>query len=170
MFKDYYKILGISYPSSRDEIKRAYRNMSLKWHPDKNIEKEAIRVMQDINEAYAILKDVEKKSRYDAEYSYFTKSSSFSSSKNRDNQSNKDSSENNETSPKWSYNYDVKDDHLKEDIKNAREYARKIVDEFLRDLKETSKVAIKAGTKSALQYAIALVIASLILSILGLLF
>lgn len=55
MFKDYYKILGIQRQASVQEIKSAYRIMSMKWHPDKNPNVDVTSVMQDINEAYAIL-------------------------------------------------------------------------------------------------------------------
>lgn len=68
MFKDYYKILGVAQSSSISEIKSAYRTMSIKWHPDRNPSFKAKTVMQDINEAYAILNDEEKRHRYDVEY------------------------------------------------------------------------------------------------------
>ena len=61
MFKDYYKILGIHRQASAQEIKSAYRAMSIKWHPDKNPNVNVTSIMQDINEAYAILKDEEKR-------------------------------------------------------------------------------------------------------------
>lgn len=61
MFKDYYKILGISRQASAQEIKSAYRTMSKKWHPDINPGMDVTSIMQDINEAYAILKDENKK-------------------------------------------------------------------------------------------------------------
>lgn len=54
-FKDYYKILEICFPSNDDEIKTAYRRMSLKWHPDKNPGIDTSNLMIDINEAYYIL-------------------------------------------------------------------------------------------------------------------
>ena len=69
MLKDYYSILGISFNASEDEIKRAYRAMSRKWHPDTNPGIDTTAIMQDINEAYYVLKDPLTKARYDAEYS-----------------------------------------------------------------------------------------------------
>lgn len=64
--KDYYKILNISYPSSLEEIKSSYRNLSKLYHPDMggNIQK-----MCEINEAYSILSNSHKKSNYDYWYS-----------------------------------------------------------------------------------------------------
>ena len=55
MFKDYYKILGVSSSANDVEIKKAYREMSMKWHPDRNRGIDVTATMQDINEAYAIL-------------------------------------------------------------------------------------------------------------------
>ena len=55
MFKDYYAILEISFPSDEKEIKAAYRQQSLKWHPDRNIGRNTEEEMKAINEAYAIL-------------------------------------------------------------------------------------------------------------------
>lgn len=64
--KDYYAILGISKNATTSEITRAYRNLALKWHPDKNPAKEAESMFKEIGEAYAILKDPDKRARYDA--------------------------------------------------------------------------------------------------------
>ncbi|MFH1049813.1 MAG: J domain-containing protein [bacterium] len=65
-FKDYYKILGVSKTASADEIKKAYRKLALKYHPDKNKEnKEAEAKFKEISEAYEVLKDSEKRAKYD---------------------------------------------------------------------------------------------------------
>ena len=71
MFKDYYQILGIPLTSSRQDIKKSYRKLSLKWHPDKNPGIDVTEIMQDINEAYKILYDEESRARYDIEYQIF---------------------------------------------------------------------------------------------------
>ena len=71
MFKDYYAVLDISSSASLQEIKSAYYTQSKKWHPDINKSEEAKERMQDINEAYLILKDEEAKSKYDIEYKIF---------------------------------------------------------------------------------------------------
>lgn len=65
-YKDYYKILGVDKKASEDEIKRAYRKLALKYHPDRNPEdKQAEEKFKDINEAYQVLSDPAKRSRYD---------------------------------------------------------------------------------------------------------
>lgn len=65
-YKDYYKILGVERNASKDEIKRAYRKLALKTHPDRNPgDKKAEEQFKDINEAYQVLSDAEKRSRYD---------------------------------------------------------------------------------------------------------
>ena len=59
---DYYKILGVAKGSSADEIKKAYRKMALKYHPDRNKDnKEAEDKFKQANEAYAVLSDPEKR-------------------------------------------------------------------------------------------------------------
>lgn len=167
MFKDYYQILEILYPSSTEEIKKAYRCMSLKWHPDKNPTKNVLEKMQDINEAYAILKDKDKKQRYDNEYIKFINTKSFNYHEEKYNTST--DSANNTHYKEWSYDYNVKDDILNDDIKAAREYAKKLVNEFIKNLKLNSKIAAKGAIENSFRYTIAWIIAGIILAIIGLL-
>jgi molecular chaperone DnaJ len=64
--KDYYHILGVSRTSSQDDIKKQYRKLAMKYHPDKNPgDKKAEEHFKEIAEAYEILSDTEKKKRYD---------------------------------------------------------------------------------------------------------
>ncbi|XP_070566636.1 dnaJ homolog subfamily B member 6-like isoform X5 [Ptychodera flava] len=64
---DYYKVLGISRTATEEEIKKAYRKLALKWHPDKNQDKkdEAEKKFKEISEAYQVLSDKKKKEIYD---------------------------------------------------------------------------------------------------------
>jgi len=65
-FKDYYKILGLDKNASVDEIKKAYRKLALKYHPDKNPNNKAAEdKFKEINEANEVLSDPEKKRKYD---------------------------------------------------------------------------------------------------------
>ncbi len=62
---DYYEILGVAKNASADEIKGAYRKLALKYHPDRNKESGAEAKFKEISEAYAVLSDSEKRSKYD---------------------------------------------------------------------------------------------------------
>jgi len=63
--RDYYEILGVSKSASEAELKAAYRKQALAWHPDRNKSKEAETKFKEINEAYEILSDREKRAAYD---------------------------------------------------------------------------------------------------------
>jgi molecular chaperone DnaJ len=65
MTKDYYEILGVNKNASLDEIKQKYRELALKYHPDRNKDKNAEEKFKEINEAYAVLSDPEKRKQYD---------------------------------------------------------------------------------------------------------
>lgn len=150
MFKDYYQILNIAPSASIEEIRQAYKAASLKYHPDRNPGKDTTSMMQDINEAYAILKDVEKRNRYDQEYSRFK-------------QESKPQPEPAQSS--WTYTYDIKDENVKRDVDDAREYAHNLVEEFMQSLKRNTKVAVKAAGEELKSWVWVLIV----MSILGLL-
>ncbi len=137
--------------SFSDEIRTAYRNLSKKWHPDLNPGQDVTQKMQDINEAYAILKDSDKKARYDYEYDnyYCSRRTTYSTYEEATNQKNQD--------------YEVQDEHLKQDIQEARRYAADLVREFMERLKKTSKNAAKGAWSEAKGY----IIAGIIISIIG---
>lgn len=64
-YKDYYKIMGVDRDASQDEIKRAYRKLARKYHPDVSSEPDAEERFQEVQEAYEVLKDPEKRAAYD---------------------------------------------------------------------------------------------------------
>lgn len=65
-FKDYYKILGISKTATADDVKKAYRKLAIKYHPDKNKDDKASEErFKEVNEANEILKDEKKRKEYD---------------------------------------------------------------------------------------------------------
>lgn len=66
MAKDFYQTLGVDKKASADELKKAYRRLAMKWHPDQNKDNpEAEEKFKEINEAYDILKDEQKRAAYD---------------------------------------------------------------------------------------------------------
>lgn len=63
--KDYYEVLGVSRGAGDEEIKKAYKKLALKYHPDRNKDKEAENRFKEINEAYQVLSDKQKRAQYD---------------------------------------------------------------------------------------------------------
>ena len=64
-FEDYYRILGVGRDAPQEEIKRAYRKLAQKYHPDRNKEPDAQERFAKIGEAYEVLKDPGKREKYD---------------------------------------------------------------------------------------------------------
>ncbi|HVN66955.1 MAG TPA: molecular chaperone DnaJ [Candidatus Sulfotelmatobacter sp.] len=65
MKRDYYEVLGVKKDAAQDEIKKAYRNLARKYHPDVNKEAGAAEKFKEINEAYQVISDPNKRSQYD---------------------------------------------------------------------------------------------------------
>jgi DnaJ-class molecular chaperone len=63
--KDYYSILGVSKTASTEEIKRAYRKLALQYHPDRNKSPDAAEKFKEVNKAYEVLSDPQKRQAYD---------------------------------------------------------------------------------------------------------
>lgn len=156
MFKDYYQILGVSFSAPKEEIKKAYRKKSLEWHPDKNPGVDVTEMMQDINESYKILNDDISRARYNKEYQLFTKQCENSKFKRQRPRPQSES---------WNYDYDVYDEDLRNDINKARVYAKDMVDEFFKSLKDTSKVAAEGAWDGAYGYIIGGIIATIIFAL-----
>jgi curved DNA-binding protein len=64
-FKDYYQVLGVAKAATPEDIKRAYRKLARKHHPDMSKEADATQRMVELNEANAVLSDPEKRAAYD---------------------------------------------------------------------------------------------------------
>src|SRR5579862_7221179 len=64
-YKDYYAVLGVTRTSTPEEIKRAYRKLARKYHPDVSKEANAEEHFKEVQEAYEVLRDAEKRAAYD---------------------------------------------------------------------------------------------------------
>lgn len=169
MFKDYYQILDVPFDASFENIKAAYRKQALIWHPDKHPEMDVKSIMQDINEAYAILKDIQTRKRYNQEYVLFKEktknkkkySSCVNNNTNCDS-TNETYNSNSKNHRRYYYEYTVKDETLNEDIEKARKYAEKLVAEFFSGLRKNSKLAAKGAWEGSKVYLLVFVVFCLI--------
>jgi DnaJ-class molecular chaperone len=152
MFKDYYKILGIYQSASPSEIVKAYKLQAIKYHPDKNPTINTTEMMQDINEAYLILKDKEARSLYDVEYNRYVtnkpKINNLSTNLKEDLSNDYDFHINNEILHKW--------------IKNARRQSKNLAKQSIDDIKGITKAVSIAFINGIIRAVVLVVIINLI--------
>ena len=173
MFIDYYAILEVGITASKDEIKDAFKAQALKWHPDRNIGIDTTPRMQDINEAYLILKDIEAKERYDLEYQQYKHyQSQQKESYQQRNSEYQQKSEQNEKQKERTYNYSeykVNDDVLEKWMDNAKKQAVDLAKQTIEDLKGMAYVGAKAAVKEAgNMFVVQIVIGILFFIVIGL--
>jgi len=88
--KDYYKILNLSVNANNDEIKKAFRSLAKKYHPDRNKDdKEALKKFQEVNEAYEVLSNEDSRKKYDQEMDKGSTNKETNSKNNKSDNSNK---------------------------------------------------------------------------------
>lgn len=154
MFLDYYKILEVDLSASVEDVKTAYRRQSIKWHPDKNQGVDTLSPMQEINEAYLLLKDTEARMRYNQEYIRYRLFLNVIESQGNKEDFN-DSCQHNF--------YNFEDEVLKKWMYNARNQAQALAKQTAIDFKRGSKAAGEEVLKSTLGFFSVGVIFSLIL-------
>jgi DnaJ-class molecular chaperone len=136
MLPDYYKVLALDSTSTKEDIKKRYRELAKKYHPDVNKSIDATAKMQEIQEAYYILNDDEARTRYNFQYYkvYGNKEQEF-----------KKNNQDNTSEPKQKYseekNYQFNDPVLEKWILNAK---RQAVD-FVKDLYHDTKGIAASG-------------------------
>ena len=160
MFKDYYSILEIPYNASLDEIKKAFKRQAIKWHPDKNIGKDTTPQMQDINEAYLILKDEEARSLYDREYLKFKKFISIVEHEGDYEKTNDYEFKN----KRYKY-YDFEDETLKNWVNNARRQSVELAKHTIEEMRILFKQGVKASGKEMGNWIVAYLLIGLFFSL-----
>lgn len=165
MFKDYYAILEVSEIATQDEIKNAYKKQALRWHPDRNLGTDTTQKMQEINEAYLILKDSEARERYNQEYQRYKE---FKKQKieqerrkkayqewqeqdahKRERERQKTQEEYHETAHS---DFKVQDDILKRWMDNAKRQAVELAKQSIEDFRGMIAVGTKAAVKEGGSY------------------
>jgi DnaJ-class molecular chaperone len=126
MLPDFYKVFGLDKTATKEDIKKRYRVLAKKYHPDINKNPDATQKMQEILEAYYILYDDEARIRYDIQYEkvYGKKKESFNNESEKKNE-NKQSD----------YNKYYDDPILEKWILNAKKQALEFVNNLYRDTK-----------------------------------
>lgn len=158
MFKDYYKILEVSQNDVDEEIKIAFREQAIKWHPDRNQGTDTTLHMQEINEAYLILKDKEARARYDIEYNKFKQ---HQEQCQRNTLEKGQSKKQEQTNNKYS-DFQVDDDLLEKWMANAKRQSVELAKQTIRDFKGVTKAATNGCLNGIIQLIIWVVVINLI--------
>ncbi len=159
MFKDYYAILDINEHTSLEQIKEAFKKQAIKWHPDKNVDFDTTEIMQDINEAFLILKDFEARVKYDAEYRNFKV---YREESTRNNSQSSKNSRGKGFEKNYYREYVIKDSELHNWMKNASHQAIDLAKETIRDIAGMMKQGCLASSGMFLASIISIVIATLL--------
>ncbi len=172
IFVDYYAILEIPFDAVHEDIKKAYRKLSLKYHPDKNKDNpNATLRQQEINEAYYILGNTEKRKVYYIEYIRYqdfikklTEQRNTSSSKTTEQNDNgkQKADYNNSQNQSVNEEFEVFDEHLKDWIYEAKKHASKVAKQAAADFKGVVKEGANAALNGLVTVVIGIVVINLI--------
>lgn len=163
MFKDYYAILEINEYATVGEIKIAFRRLAKKWHPDRNPGMDTTKMMQDINEAYLILKDSDARIKYNTEYLKFKQFRKEKQGWQERKQAPAFNGDERSKERRYEYSdYEIFDQTLERWMKNA---ARQAIDLAQITIKETGMLmgeGIKAAGNEMVKYLIPTLIVMII--------
>lgn len=173
MFKDYYILLDISQNATNEEIKKAFREQAIKWHPDRNKGSDTTLRMQEVNEAYLILKDNEARARYDIEFNKFKQYQEQKKHSQKEQQKEQQKSEKQEgqqqdrkqQQSKREYecrDYKVEDDILAKWMENAKKQAIELAIQAIKDFKGVTKASANGCVNGIIQLVIWVVVINLI--------
>jgi curved DNA-binding protein CbpA len=169
MFKDYYAILNILPTASQDKIKQAFKKQALKWHPDRNPGQDTTIEMQEINEAYLILKDLEAKEHYDKAYIRYKdhlKAREFEMEDFESAYAHNEYEGTNQRESKYEYSdFDIEDDILKKWMANAKKQAVDLAIRTIKDMATLTTEGAKATGKEMGQYTIAYIVIGVVFTI-----
>ncbi len=156
MFVDYYAILEIDISATQEGIKSAFKRQALKWHPDRNPGQDTTFRMQQINEAYLILKDTEGRERYNREYQRFKQYQQQQANSEKERQGKNTEEQKHREKEKQQYEkqyeykeYTVNDDILGKWMENARKQAVGLAKKTIEDFKGISTAGAKAVANEA---------------------
>ena len=174
MFVDYYSILEVGFDADADRIRTAWKTQAIKWHPDKNPGKDTTLRMQQINEAYLILKDQEARQLYDQEYRRFRsyqQQQTYAEREHRSQWKQEASTPGAKTYRSEPFSttfedssYEVFDETLYKWMSNARRQSVDLAKQTLEDLIGMSKAGGKVMGEAAMKGVIKLVIFSIIMA------
>lgn len=162
-FKNYYEILEINQTATQEEIKAAFKKQAVKWHPDRNLGTDTTEKMQEINEAYLILKDKEARERYDREYLRYQEFTSQHQKSYEEEEEHTYNKQEQEKTEKTTYEFD--DEILKKWMRNARRQAVDLAKQTIREVGELSVTATKAAGSKMLELFVGYSIAGIIILI-----
>lgn len=172
MFVDYYAILEISFDSNEEAIKSAYKTQALKWHPDRNSGVDTTQRMQQINEAYLILKDLEARQRYNTEYQRYKAHQRQSRSYQGQQPHREEQERAKETRQAETFaetfednTYEVFDETLNNWMSNARRQAVNLAKQTIEDIIGMSKASGQAMGEAALKGVVKFIVFGIIMLI-----
>lgn len=163
MLPDYYTVFGLDISATKEQIKKRYRELAKKFHPDVNRSPDATSKMQEILEAYYILNDEEARSLYNKEYIKAYQNTHYTNNE----QGERYQSTKAETTNEDIYEQPTIDPDLDKWIRNAREQSAEYLKRFIFETKGVAKSGCTYYFKALAYCILAFIILVIILNIIG---